>query len=362
MAVIWLNQNTTDCLNPDVYDSWDEINETIIPLGRQPQSGDFVYLNSHTIKQNVVFSSSINVTISNETNPYTGIGGGYIDRNTGRSLTIYGNINGSNNTVVRNTNYGGSSINIYGNITGGTGTVLYNDYNNSGYISLTIVGDVVLGSGVLMATNTRSSANITGNVETPFNYIFTGGLNSLVVNGNIYTHKEINNNTTNSLTINGNLLLTNTPSGSISTFLMNGEITFDGYKSYVSATNLTINGNIKYRNREALQLISSVNNITILNAETFKASELVNNETITHLLTNYDLNNTQQYPTPANVKKDIPYAWGELVGQYLPDYPPETVVLKDYAYDGGEMVGTLENEVTVTNTNTINVYPYKKRQ
>lgn len=65
-------------------------------------------------------------------------------------------------------------------------------------------------------------------------------------------------------------------------------------------------------------------------------------------------------PLQSNVKEGIVYNGGNWVGTY--QQPPESVVLKGYRYDNDEKVGTLENEVTVTNTNTINVYPYKKRQ
>lgn len=64
------------------------------------------------------------------------------------------------------------------------------------------------------------------------------------------------------------------------------------------------------------------------------------------ILGKYNLNNTDQYPAPSNVKKDIPYAWGELVGTYTTDYPPETVVLKDYEYD---TITAEENDIATYN-------------
>ena len=75
------------------------------------------------------------------------------------------------------------------------------------------------------------------------------------------------------------------------------------------------------------------------------------------------MNNRQQYPPEDEVKEGTEYVWGEKVGTYTPNYPPESVVLKDYEYGDSDdrKTGTMENEITVTNTNTINVYPYKRR-
>jgi hypothetical protein len=88
------------------------------------------------------------------------------------------------------------------------------------------------------------------------------------------------------------------------------------------------------------------NVVNIQNPDTITFTELEGNETITHIISNWQLNNTDQYPSPSNVKKDIPYAFNQMVGTYLPDYPPETVVLKDYAYD---TITTEENDIATYN-------------
>jgi hypothetical protein len=126
----------------------------------------------------------------------------------------------------------------------------------------------------------------------------------------------------------------------ITTMSISGELIFDNGTFLSNCTNVNFNGNIKYRGREPFQLFLTTNAVNIQNPDTITFTELEGNETITHIISNWQLNNTNQYPSPTNVKKDIPYAWGELVGTY--QQPPESVVLKDYVYDNGEMIGTLD--------------------
>ena len=140
-----------------------------------------------------------------------------------------------------------------------------------------------------------------------------------------------------SLTVNGVVGIAQ----NLATATVNGKIEM-GLNRLLTGTTLNINGVINYRSNNNTNGIRFTN-LNILNPDTFTwkdISEPRSNPFI--IVTDADMNNRQQYPAPANVKKDIPYAWGELIGLYLPDYPPETVVLKDYVYDGGEMVGTLD--------------------
>ena len=124
-----------------------------------------------------------------------------------------------------------------------------------------------------------------------------------------------------------------------------------------SGTSATINGNLQYSNYEPIKGFIRATTINV--PDTFEITR-TDDIGITAIFTKYTMNNRQQYPSEDVVKQGVEYVWGEKVGTY--EAPPESVVLKGYVYDNGDKIGTLENEVVVDNTNTINVYPYKRRR
>lgn len=321
-----------------------------------PQEGDYCYLNGYTIG---IGSASINLgngTIDNVGNDNIGVAAGgalSLTHFTGRDVTA--------NFVIGNQQmYGFSSGSGYiwtfrGNITI-VGTASFGGGGIASNNSIIIIGNVNFKNASLINLNTAiSSLTITGNVTSEGGILYNVAI-PVTINGNV-TDLMLNSTTT----INGSYTLAQYNSNSNITATINGDLNlFNGH--YLSCTTLNFYGNsIKYSGWATDSIGNlKVKNLNIGNLTNFTWHDVSVVRTAPFfIVTDYDLNNTDQYPSPANVKKDVPYAWGELVGQYLPDYPPETVVLKDYVYDGGEMVGTYEGGGTVQNT--INVYPYKRR-
>lgn len=327
--------------------------------GVVPVDGDYVYLDGHTIT--IGAFNLPNTIVSNDVNPNTELSGGYMtyDPVYGHVRVLFKKLIARNTPIytcrITNTydetrltfdidNKDGYAINF---VTGGdadpnlyyTGNITTNHdvFDSSGkrFRNVRITGNLTATQPcyfMSQANRVMDSMVHTGNNEN-ITYS-TGGITSCTINGNVKIGLDQNVQT---LVLNGNLNAINS--------------------SFYGAIG-TVGGNIEYYSTNGSTGFDFAQK-TFLNPNfTWKdVTEPRTNPFI--ILTNADMSNTDQYPTPANVKKDVPYAWGELVGQYLPDYPPETVVLKDYVYDGGEMVGTYEGGGTVQNT--INVYPYKRR-
>lgn len=317
-----------------------------------PTSVDDVYLNSHNVTANI----NINVhSITNGANSdYNISAGGYLTISSERYITA--TINGNTGYFINVTTY--AVIHITGNISLSTCTLVQCTTNNS--ISLSIIGNVdllVLSTLAYKSVITgNQSVTIVGNISVNNSGIMSGGTTrALTVNGNLSIANTISMAALSILRV-GNLSLMSSTLNTTES-IINGNIESD-YSQYTSDT-LSINGGITYKSNDNSMCVK-YNTLNILNPDSFVWQDITEPRVNPFIiLTDADMSNTNQYPTPANVKKDVPYAWGELVGQYLPDYPPETVVLKDYVYDGGEMVGTYEGGGTVQNT--INVYPYKRR-
>lgn len=246
---------------------------------------------------------------------------------------------------------------INGNINITNGFIWYGP--NSGYFHynywhLTINGDVTLNEQSFLVNNSFAGNGaygmwVTINGNTTLNNNSTLGTYKLysrelhfVLNGNVYA------NTT---------LISSYSGASPSTLYISGNVTINNTLGSVCNT-FTLGGWIYYKNKTKINTLL-FNNSSVVYNEHFRCIYIGDEEPFGYFISQDELHNTNQYPSPSNVKKDIPYAFNQMVGTYLPDYPPETVVLKDYAYDGGEMVGTYEGGGTVQNT--INVYPYKRR-
>lgn len=218
--------------------------------------------------------------------------------------------------------------------------------NTTGARPFTVNGNVTIDSTSLLYKGAKGAIVINGNFYAPNSSIPTAtGQNNTVINGNVVVN-YITNTTSGSglLSVGGDFTIKQTSvNNSIS---VSGTLFIEEYAS-LSVTTLTIGGGIYYFNRNSDNLNLNAGRI---------------NPTANFFATN--LFNVPDYPDVDNVKIGIIYGHGVYTGTYDIEnlLPPESVVLKDYVYDNGDKVGTLENEVTVTNTNTINVYPYKKRQ
>lgn len=363
MAVVWA-KSAGNWSTASLWAFWNESTQQIEDYGQTPQVGDIVYCNGYIIQTNGL---NVQLTIRNDENPYTGIQGGHIGPQTNwvsnTTFTIKAFYCGNENLISNN------SANTYFHV--GlrfncdvyileTGTFCYKAGSNQGF-SWTINGNVyAYGNGGIFNDGSYNSPHniINGNVISYTNTngsITRSGTENLTINGNVVWNGVLGGNNVN---ISGSYSLSSV-NISLTTLKVYGNVAI-GHLAGIGATTFNYYGD-KITYYDDSYNIAGLKLTTFnIYSDNFQWINLSEPRTLKYIiLTDADMNNTDQYPSPANVKKDVPYAWGELVGQYLPDYPPETVVLKDYVYDGGEMVGTYEGGGTVQNT--INVYPYKRR-
>lgn len=308
--------------------------------GTIPTANDDVELNGHSIS---VRGNIVAKTLKNEN-------GGYIGCNaTTLSVAIGTILQMSTTTSILSLAFSGSPSHFYFSCnieqqvakpvisvaarSGYTHTLLIN-----GYITLQPYGYFF----DLTASDITLSWVINGNIGAVEDYAYLQGL--------------AYNTQIPKLTING-LCQNVSPRVTVNTFDMNGRLDVAG--GVIGCTTLNINGSITYKSTNNTIGVRYTT-LNILNPDTFTWKDISEPRTNPFIIvTDADMNNRQQYPPENEVKEGTEYVWGEKVGTY--QAPPESVVLKGYRYDNDEKEGTLENEVTVDSTNTINIYPYKRR-
>lgn len=382
MAVVWANSSGTwDTVS--IWYTYDTDTQSVVPYGKVPQSGDTVYLNGYSFD-----TSSINVgdgTIRNDENPYTHISGGYVGyTRQGGVMNIVGNLINDAHTLVNIQANTQTTLNITGDVHSGNVPIISkngsntprlivtingNTETNGNYMfnvpsttmnsvtiigtshhfryailqalvgSITIVGDIILDGQITTANATTIS--VTGSIIA--NAIVTGGnYDSFTIAGDVTCYDVINTGSITDIVITGKLNAQNNNvfGNKVITARINGDIVLAG-KQLCNVDNLIINAaKVEYRDVEGCCCLSC-SNIQIINANVV-FRELANSETITHIISNYDIDNIQQYPQESYVLNGIQYAFGEKVGTLSPDFPQEAEVLKDVTYDNGNMVGTLE--------------------
>ena len=286
--------------------------------GSIPASGDYVYLNGYTITYETL---SFDGTISNEANDdYSVVAGGFLN-STSRSVSATINVT-TIIAVVRIINYNHSIAGVGDYLTCANfyvknGTTAITCQINSNYLT----GNfhlLVSGAELIQAKNTNiRNITINGNVYGVEGTSLCGSLQS--------TH-----------TINGVIQVT----AAATTTSINGVVDM-ALNNSINASTLNINGYIRYRNnRGGCGIQYTVMNIA--NPDTFTWKDITEPRTNPFvILTNYDLNNHQQYPAESDVKKDVPYAYGQKVGTYTPDFPQEANVMQGVTYDNGNKTGTL---------------------
>lgn len=352
MAVVWAksNGNWTDTT---LWAFWNEATQQIEDYGQVPQEGDTVYCNSYivTFPNNSPISISIgNGTLTNKTNPYTNLTGGYFSYIGQRSNNILtANIESRDNdnyTFVFSAGYNSNILTINGNVIGVIEVVPSN--------TLRINGNV---NGCFLFANSNSGMGliINGNVDTQ-QYALArknmyGYFTTFEINGNVELHDNQlitggNNNTIRDVILNGNIHTTSL-NPLISTSISSG------YYIYLNGDFVSENGALLCTNFSQMRIGPNAR------------MQLPDTNGTMMWFSAYAV--SADYPSESNVKKDVPYAYGQMVGTYDIEnlLPPESVVLKDYEYGDSDArkTGTMENEVIVEvdNTNTINVFPYKRR-
>lgn len=229
---------------------------------------------------------------------------------------------------------------------------------------LVITGDVFIdNSGTLLSGGRHYTINgdvqLDKNTGIVANTNNAGGGNS-IINGNVYIAETYIGNNWNTpsqyygvTTVNGNIVNKSQslifPVTTSNSLVINGSVETINLMSYstLTSSSLTIYGNVVCKkivssnNRTACYLYGGtivyddgqIPNCNIIVGEETTIINLNESNNIS-LLTKYQLDNIEQYPAENDVKINVPYAYGVKVGTMEP--------------------------VTVTNTNTINVYSYKK--
>lgn len=350
MAVTcWLTANVSAWANAGsviyYYDETEPVEEDRIkPYNSLPKPGDTFYMNGYNNTQGSSYTVNIpDGIIRNDLNPYTG--------RTGGQATGTGN-NGIVNYICKEIHVGdtvfhsqGTNGNATINVTGdiyceGTAAFFYKAGN--GVLSLRVTGNVYRGPDAQLTTaySDRGGNIIINGNYYGYNSISTSGMNgSVTINGNVEMFSSrLCSQTHSTVVIYGNVKLHNNAYLSNATqtaVVIYGNITLEGQDLFtVKATTVSFYGDkITYSNFDPLKTLFFTSNLNVYSEQL--EIERTDDYGESVLISKYQLDNTDQYPAESNVRKDVPYAFGQKIGQLEP--------------------------VTVDSRNTINVYPYAKR-
>ena len=325
MAVKWAVVNSGDWNTPSTW------NDGIVPT-----INDDVYCNGYTI----LINSSTNIvakSISNYQNPNTGRTGGMISRTTtaGSGLFITADCHALQNTLINLVNIG--SLIITGNCycpTQITQSQLIYQSSGNNVFRLTINGNVYQnGLGFLYYGATTSCRIVTLNV--------VGSVYCDNIGAPCLVYDQVN------CIISGDLSAKIQPFSIPSPSYLSNLTVYGILTSY--DINITVNtfdtyGGIRYTRNNANPLKCGINAnfATIHNPDTFTwrdVSEPRVNPFI--ILTDADMNNRQQYPSVTDVRRDVEYAWGALVGT-MESGVQVGCVTKEDVREGVELIGLQE--------------------
>jgi len=332
--------------------------------GVVPTTDDEVYLNGHIINGGTGGGQKIlrAVFVTNGANDDYGIvAGGHITitlNNTTFDCDLVQK--GSETLIVGSFGNQNTFFNIEGDVSNEDGYVI--SFGSLLGLVITINGSVYIGGMYsIFATNSNLSLNYSLNLNCPQYHSLNNiaiishanvalGATSITLVGGVFENFNKGTGAVTTLTANVSEIII-TSNLNVTTANITGKLTCLN-NEILSATTLNIYGQIEYKcNNNTMGV--RVTNMNILNLDTFTWKDVTEPRSNPFIiLTDAEMNNRQQYPPENEVKEGTEYVWGELVGTY--QQPPESVVLKGYVYDNDTRVGTLENEVTTTNT--INIY------
>ena len=356
MATVWLNSTATSSISFNtisIWSTWDDATDSEVPLGRLPQSGDYIYANGYTC---LIPTGTLNLgtaILSNGDNHYTGRNGGSFFYSVVGTYNITANLEHYGYSTLLGTSSVGNAnrqTTIQGNITSYTtnGTCAVSAGGSTG---LTTINGNLIGAFCVQSAWGASRVTVNGNVDVDDGnpavliYQLGGGTptETITINGNAknefvrwigtagsaniyvygtYTHDSaVSFNKSVSNFIFGTLINT----GSVLTctsVTIYSSLIYKGYNNYIG---------IRYQN------------LYTPNPDTFTCKDIAEPRSNPFIiLTDAEMNNRQQYPSENEVKQGVEYVWGEKVGTY--QQPPESVVLKGYRYDNDTKEGTLENQ------------------
>lgn len=329
MAVVWANQ-AGNWTNTAIWSYWDEATQSIQLYGQVPQENDIVYTNGYQVT--ISSNSQIKVAkLTNEINPYTNLGGSFFIVQTNCLITA--DVYCETGILLYFSNIGGV-FTIVGNVetshNDANSQVIYlNTYNS--LIQINIIGNIYVNNGRL------------GNGVSSFQLC-----TNMTITGNIYCNGiAFTNQAPRITTINGNVSINN---GSFFNYsvnntnnYVNGNITYNSPISYIearAAKKLTINGNLYYSVKNPFLNVAEV----VFENDNWEWRYIGAGDPDFIILPYPSQPNV--FPNETDVKKDVVYAGGLLVGTFEPNYPPESVVLDGFEYGEG-MTGTMTQSVQV---------------
>ena len=390
MAVVWAKSNG-NWQNASLWAYWD--GSSIQNYGQVPQLTDVVYANGYQI------SSTQNVEVDElrtDKNPYTNLEGGVFTVTTNNSIvwkarkivisavkystwwTTFGLYYSSGTTL-------GLSIIATESIELQPNAILHGNTNGYNGINLIQAPSIIMGANSSLSANGLSQSftyQIVGNIICDTEcYLTSGsssGQNSMNITFNITGNaqnvkiqKSTSTATTTTINIVGNIswkgytaygwgaepqlnvignLSSDVTSGSLGRSSITGNIFVRNDKT-LNFYGLTINGKIEYESTSLMNTGVMATNINIVNPQTFtwhNISENKPNNAIT-ILTSADLLNRQQYPAVADVRRDVEYAWGALVGT-MESGVQVGCVTKEDVREGVPLIGMYEDGQQVVGT------------
>lgn len=368
MAVVWAR--TGGAWDSSIWDYWDGTQVTAYPYA-SPQSGDVVYLNNKSVTYNST-SISIGVGIlSNDEYVDTNVSiarGGSLRITASNNFTFTGNIYAVATILTATFSAYNYAINVNGNIEA-IGATLFNVINLANYAAQntpSVTGNINL-----------QNANLWNHTQTSkpwlINGIITGDTLSNIITGTTTSTGTINGtcsignaNAITTLAINGNCNVPLSKFLSGTTCNISGDVTIGdaGYISFTtlnlnkvegrltighnarcSATNLLFNGDLieYYDDSKGFCGVTwAVSGGFTITSDNFQWKNISSPRTSKYVIvTNYDLANRQQYPAVTDVKKDVEYAWGALVGT-LESGVQVGCVTKEDVREGVPLIGMSE--------------------
>jgi hypothetical protein len=330
----WSTTNTT------IWGIWNDQTQQVEDYGQNPTADDDVFCNGYVLT--LKMSPTVKTLSNRKKYDYLNNDGGQILYNAGYTLRAdeidFVQYFQSTGCFIFSVN--STSVNCYvicPTIKIDGGVFCTHTYgNNAGW---TITGNIYL-KNTSLADAGSSGYNhlltINGNViGEGFNYFVrsyvstSNGGWTIVINGNC---KLVGNDNVNNL---GRLRLTVT---GCYRNLDNKSFTL----AQASTSSVAL-GAIEYYSTNNTFGMASFSQFSMVNPSGFYWHDITEPRSNPYfIVSNYDLQNTQQYPPEDEVKEGTEYVWGEKVGTY--QQPPESVVLKGYRYDNDEKVGTLENQ------------------
>lgn len=309
MATVWAKSNG-NWSTASIWAFWNETTQQIEDYGQVPQVDDVVYCNGYdvTIDADYIKVEAIRNGLVIHTNR---IGGKFITRVSHTyqlECNIYSDVTNDYILTFRGCTYNETHTQV-------------------------IIGNVqsVQGAYSLHCTDAKHTISINGNTNGQVYYASSGAGSKtfkLTINGNVVanvigvssngaTSPPINLIVNGNVDLSGNLVeygrnLNYHQVGKLSLIGQNSSLNVTQYTGFTAYT-ITLDGILSIKDKSLYEIFNT-------NDLSLKTTSGMSIET------EYD------YPQQSDVKKDVPYAYGQMVGTYQPEFPQEAVVLKDVEY------------------------------